>query len=210
MLRQVTTSAAAAALFAVAVGFSQSSWAQAESVGMAGAGPDRICNTLIDSRNQPVLSSGGGTLTNMPTPRTQAVLITGTVDCPEVMPVAQVEPAAPPPAPLPNQGVVYFAFDKATLTPEAETTLANIVTDIKGRELGGITVGGHTDTAGPAEYNMQLSQRRANAVAGQLTKEGIPAHIITTEAFGETHLAVETPPNTPLQANRRATIDFQR
>ncbi len=71
-------------------------------------------------------------------------------------------------------------------------------------------MGGHTDTAGPAEYNMQLSQRRANAVAGQLTKEGIPSHIITTEAFGETNLAVETPPNTPLQANRRATIDFQR
>jgi OmpA-OmpF porin, OOP family len=209
MLRQVTTSAAAAALLALTVGVLQPGPTQAqEAVGMAGSGPDRICNTLIDSRNQPVLSSGGGTLTNMPEPKNQAVLITSTYDCPEAIPVAQVQPAAPPP--LPNRGVVYFQFDKATLTPEAETTLANIVADIKGRQLGGITVGGHTDTAGPPAYNMQLSQRRANAVAGQLTKEGIPAHIITTEAFGETDLAVQTPDNTPNQANRRATIDFQR
>jgi outer membrane protein OmpA-like peptidoglycan-associated protein len=208
MLRQVTTSATAAAVLAVVVGFSQSSWAQAqgEAVGMFGTGPARLCNTLIDSRSQSVLRSGG-TFTDQSAPKSQAVLTTHTYDCPEPV-VAQVEPAAPPP--LPNQGVVYFAFDKATLTPEAETTLNDIVADIKGRELGGITVGGHTDTAGPPEYNMQLSQRRANAVAGQLTKEGIPAQIITTEAFGETQLAVPTPPDTPNQANRRATIDFQR
>ncbi len=72
MLRQVTTSTAAAALLALAVGVFQPAPTQAqEAVGMAGAGPDRICNTLIDSRNQPVLSSGGGTLTDMPEPRTR-------------------------------------------------------------------------------------------------------------------------------------------
>jgi outer membrane protein OmpA-like peptidoglycan-associated protein len=209
MLRQVTTGAAAAALLALAVGVCQPGPARAqEAAGMAGSGPNRICNTLIDSRNQPVLSSGGGTLTDMPTPKTQAVLITSTYDCPEAMPVAQVEPAAPPP--LPGQAVVYFAFDKATLTPEAEQTLNGLVADVKGRQLGGVTVGGHTDTAGPAEYNMKLSQRRANAVAGYLTKEGIPAEIITTEAFGETDLAVPTPDNTPKQANRRATVDVKQ
>ena len=57
---------------------------------------------------------------------------------------------------------------------------------------------------------MQLSQRRANTVAAGLVKAGIPARIVTTEAFGETDLAVPTPDNTPDQANRRATIDFQR
>ncbi len=69
---------------------------------------------------------------------------------------------------------------------------------------------GYTDTAGPPDYNMQLSQRRANTVAAELVKSGIPAHIVTTEAFGETDLAVQTPDNTPDQANRRATIDFKR
>jgi outer membrane protein OmpA-like peptidoglycan-associated protein len=57
---------------------------------------------------------------------------------------------------------------------------------------------------------MQLSQRRANTVAAELIKSGIPARIVTTEAFGETELAVQTPDGTPAQPNRRATIDFQR
>ena len=111
---------------------------------------------------------------------------------------------------MPAQGVIYFDFDKANLNPSAESTLNSIIADIKNRELGGITVGGHTDTAGPPNYNMQLSQRRANTVAAELVKAGIPAHIVTTEAFGETDLAVQTPDNTPKQANRRATIDFKR
>ena len=85
-------------------------------------------------------------------------------------------------------------------TPTAESTLNDIIADIQGRELGGITVAGHTDTAGPPDYNMQLSERRANNVAAELIKAGIPATIVTTEAFGETELAVETPDNTPAAA----------
>ena len=79
-----------------------------------------------------------------------------------------IEPAAPPPEPLPESGRVYFDFDRAELTPDAESTLNDIIADIQGRELGGITVAGHTDTAGPPDYNMQLSQRRANNVAAEL------------------------------------------
>jgi outer membrane protein OmpA-like peptidoglycan-associated protein len=55
---------------------------------------------------------------------------------------------------------------------------------------------------------MELSQRRADTVATGLIKAGIPAQIITTEAFGETDLAVATPDNTPYQANRRVVVDF--
>ena len=85
-----------------------------------------------------------------------------------------------------------------------------VVADIQGRDLGGIVVGGHTDTAGPADYNMELSQRRANTVAAELVRSGIPATIVSTEAFGQTDLAVQTADDTPEQANRRATIDFER
>ena len=67
---------------------------------------------------------------------------------------------------------------------------------------------GHTDTAGPADYNMELSQERANTVAEALVQAGIPAQIVTTEAWGFTDLAVQTPPETPLQANRRVVMDF--
>lgn len=169
--------------------------------GMFGSGANRVCSVLVETDGDAVLQMGNPA---------EAVYTAHTHGCPEVQQVAQIAPAAPPPAPLPAQGVVYFDFDKANLNPTAESTLTSIIADIKNRELGGITVGGHTDTAGPPEYNMQLSQRRANTVAAELVKAGIPAQIVTTEAFGETDLAVQTPDNTPDQANRRATIDFQR
>ncbi len=198
----------ALALAAVVAGGVQPSWAIGPSGTMSGeamsgtfgSGPNRLCSVLVDKTDKPVERYK----------LEDAVLTLHTYDCPEAMaqPIAQIAPAAPP-EPLPASGVIYFAFDKADLNPKAETTLNSIIADIKGRELGGITVGGHTDTAGPPDYNMKLSQRRANTVAAELVKAGIPAHIVTTEAFGETQLAVQTPDNTPDQANRRATIDFK-
>jgi outer membrane protein OmpA-like peptidoglycan-associated protein len=133
-----------------------------------------------------------------------------TFDCPEqVAAVAGVEPAAPPPAPLPESGRVYFEFDEHDLTPEAQAGLDDIIFDIKDRELAGIVAAGHADTAGPPDYNLDLSEKRANTIATELVKAGIPAQIIVTEAFGETDLAVPTPDNTPEQANRRVVIEIE-
>jgi outer membrane protein OmpA-like peptidoglycan-associated protein len=199
MHRLAMTCSVAAVVLAVSGAGIRPSLAQQALSGLWGSGPNRVCSVLVDKTDKPVINHAGD----------DAILTLHTYDCPEVIPVAQVAPAAPPPA-LPGQGVVYFDFDKANLNPKAESTLNSIIADIKGRELGGITVNGHTDTAGPPNYNMQLSQRRANTVAAELVKSGIPAQIVTTKAFGETDLAVQTPDNTPDQANRRATIDFQR
>jgi outer membrane protein OmpA-like peptidoglycan-associated protein len=200
MFRQVITGTAAAGLLAAMVGGWQPAAAQELTPGVIGTGPDRVCSTLVDKRGAPVLETGAE----------WAVLTKHTYDCPEavVAEVAVIEPAAPPS--LPASGLVLFDFDRADLNPAAQETMAQIIADIQDRDLGGIVVGGHTDTAGPADYNMQLSQRRANTVAAELVKAGIPAAIVTTEAFGQTNLAVETPDDTPLQANRRATIDFER
>jgi outer membrane protein OmpA-like peptidoglycan-associated protein len=201
MLRQVITGSAAVGLVAAVAGSSLPSAAQDAEFVMFGTGPDRVCNVLITQERLAVLEKGDE----------DAVFTNHTYDCPEEEQVAAViEPAAPPPEPLPESGRVYFEFDRAEITPDAEATLNDIIADIQGRELGGITVAGHADTAGPEDYNMQLSDRRANNVAAELTRAGIPATIITTEAFGETQLAVPTPDNTPEQANRRATIDFER
>ena len=199
---RLTITCSALALAAMAVGGAQPGWAQMDEV-MFGTGPDRVCNVLQTKTGDPVMQKS----------EDDAVFTKGTYDCPEaevVAEVAVVEPAAPPAEPLPESGLVYFDFDRAELNPEAQSTMDRIIADIQGRELGGITVGGHADTAGPPDYNMQLSQRRANTIAAELVRSGIPATIVTTEAFGETDLAVETPDNTPAQPNRRATIDFQR
>jgi outer membrane protein OmpA-like peptidoglycan-associated protein len=169
--------------------------AQSEEFGARwGEGEARICNVVIDTAGNPVIKNT----------TEGAVIHNGTFDCPEQM--AAVEPAAP--APLPEAGVIYFDFDKSNLRPDAQAALDDIIFDIKDRQLGGIISNGHTDTAGPPEYNMGLSQRRATTVAEALVKAGIPSQIITTKAWGETDLAVQTPPDTPLQANRRVVVDY--
>ena len=191
MFRTIFTCSSAVALLAV--------WAGASAP--INAQEVRLCNPVLDRDGDPVLESDGGVVTH-----------DGTYDCPEVAvveEVAEVEPAAGP-EPLPEGGVVFFPFDVAELTPEAESTIDSIIADIKDRDLLGITVEGHTDTAGPSEYNMQLSQRRAQNVAAELIKSGVPARVIETEALGENDLAVPTDDGVPLQENRRATIGFSR
>lgn len=191
--------ASATTIAAVAACLSGGSVALAqENVPMAGEGESRLCNPVVDNRRDAVDNSSA----------TSGVVVhSGTYDCPEEM--AAVEPAAPPP-PLPDAGLIYFNFDKSDLNDEATANLDAIIADIKDRELGGIEVSGYTDTAGPAEYNMGLSERRAETVARTMIDAGIPASIVTTKWFGENELAVQTPDNTPDQANRRATIDFSR
>jgi outer membrane protein OmpA-like peptidoglycan-associated protein len=203
MLRLTSTTAAIAVAILLAGGSQPVLAHEDTESAMFGTGPDRVCNVLQETDGDPVMQKT----------EDLAVFTNQTHDCPEpevVAEVAQIEPAAPPPEALPSRGIVYFDFDRAELNSQAETTMSQVISDIKDRELGGITVAGHTDTAGPPDYNMQLSQRRANTVAAELIKAGIPARIVTTEAFGETDLAQQTPDNTPEQANRRATIDFQR
>ena len=157
--------------------------AQSEEFGARwGEGEARICNVVIDTAGNPVVKNT----------TEGAVIHNGTYDCPEE--IAAVEPAAP--APLPESGVIFFDFDKYNLRPDAQAALDDIIFDIKDRQLGGIISNGHTDTAGPEDYNMALSQRRATTVAEALVKAGIPSQIITTKAWGETDLAVETPPDT--------------
>jgi outer membrane protein OmpA-like peptidoglycan-associated protein len=197
-MRRVVLGCSSATVFAAALALgSSASLAQSEEMGARwGTGANRLCNVVIDSNRQPVVQTTGDN------PVTQ----NNTFECPEV---AAVEPAAPP-APLPEAGAIYFDFDKYNLRPDAQAALDDIIFDIKDRDLGGIVVNGHTDTAGPPDYNINLSQERADTVATDLIKAGIPARIVTTKAWGETDLAVPTPDNTPDQANRRVVMDFSR
>jgi OOP family OmpA-OmpF porin len=198
-MRRVLLGCSSATVFAAAMALgSGASLAQSEDLGAQwGEGPDRLCNVVMESDGDPVVQI----------PQDAPVIQKNTFDCPEQ--IAAVEPAAPPAAPLPEQGRIYFEFDKSDLTPEAQAALEDVIFDIRDRELSGIVSGGHTDTAGPADYNMGLSERRAETVAAELVQAGIPAEIVITEWFGETRLAVPTPDNTPEQANRRVEIDFE-
>ena len=195
-MRRVLLGCTSVTVFAAALALgSSASLAQSEEIGAQwGEGEARRCNVVMETDGDPVVKIPGD----------GPVIQNDTFDCPEV---AAVEPAAP--APLPESGLIYFEFDKYDLTPEAQAALDDIIFDIRDRDLAGIVSAGHTDTAGPPDYNMGLSEKRAETVATELVTAGIPAEIVVIEAFGETDLAVPTPDNTPEQANRRVVIDFE-
>jgi outer membrane protein OmpA-like peptidoglycan-associated protein len=203
MLRKLILSTAVAGVASALGGVAP---ALAQDVGVFGEGPNRICNVVIDSAGNPVLETEGSS----------AVRQNGTFDCPdEDVLAAVVEPAAPPP--LPDDGEVFFELDKYNLTADAQAAIDAMIFDIKDRELGGINVVGHTDTSCPpgssqeacAAYNQTLSERRAETVGQALVQQGIPVGLITTTGVGMNDLAVETPPRTVNQANRRAQIQVE-
>ena len=69
-----------------------------------------------------------------------------------------------------------------------------------------IEVIGYTDTTGSAEYNLALSQRRAETVADELIRQGVPATDIATIGRGEQDLLVPTADGVNEPANRRVEI----
>ncbi|MDP2285008.1 MAG: OmpA family protein, partial [Pseudohongiella sp.] len=67
----------------------------------------------------------------------------------------------------------------AVLTAAGRQELDGLVRQIKGESYEAVIVIGHTDRIGTREYNLGLSERRANAVRAHLVQGGIPANRIT-------------------------------
>ena len=116
--------------------------------------------------------------------------------------------AAPAPAPAKSY-LVFFDWDKYSLTQRALNIISQAASDSKTAQTTTIDVSGYTDTSGTPDYNMGLSWRRAKAVAAQLVADGVPASEIETQGFGETHLLVPTGPGVREPQNRRVEIVLQ-
>lgn len=65
---------------------------------------------------------------------------------------------------------IYFDTDKAVLKPESRPTLEEIAKLLRGQPQLNVFIVGHTDSQGTYEYNMDLSRRRAEAIAAELVK----------------------------------------
>jgi len=120
-------------------------------------------------------------------------------------PPAPAPVAAPAPAPAKTY-LVFFDWDKYSLTPRALDIIAQAASDSKSQSTTTIDVNGYTDTSGTPVYNQGLSVRRANAVAAQLVADGVPSSEITAQGFGDTHLLVPTGPGVREPQNRRVEI----
>jgi OmpA-OmpF porin, OOP family len=65
---------------------------------------------------------------------------------------------------------IYFDTDKAVIKPESRPTLDEIAKLLRGQPQLNVVIVGHTDSQGTYDYNMDLSRRRAEAVAAELAK----------------------------------------
>jgi OmpA-OmpF porin, OOP family len=123
-------------------------------------------------------------------------------------PPAPAPVAAPAPAPA-RSYLVFFDWDKATLTDRARQIIREAAENSTHVQYTRILVNGYTDTSGTPRYNLGLSIRRANAVAAELVRDGVPRNAIEIHGYGETHLLVPTGPGVREPQNRRVEIIIQ-
>jgi len=143
---------------------------------------------------------------------------------------ARTETPTPAPAPAPQQTTrmpnaqtraridtllariedAYFDYDKHTLRPDAikaleadSTELRDILKDYPDYKL---TVEGHCDERGSAEYNMALGQERADAAKSYLVQVGIPSAQLGTVSYGKEKPACDEHDEACWQKNRRIHI----
>lgn len=173
---------------------------------LAHDGHDNMCGGVSESDDDMVITSSG-----------KPLLLGSSAPCPAVEQVASVETettsaessggdAAVVPATLPHDGMVYFSLDSANLDAEDQAMLDEIIAAVKDGGPSKIVVRGHADRSGGNDYNMSLSEQRAETIAAALVAAGIPADTVRTMGRGEDDPAVATEDGVAMRQNRRAAV----
>ena len=126
-------------------------------------------------------------------------------------------PPPPPPGPAPmaqavtpaRTYLVFFDWDRADLTDRARQIIAEAASATQRTQVTRIQVSGHADKSGTPAYNQALSVRRANNVAAELVRLGVPRQAISVQGFGETRPLVQTADGVREPQNRRVEIVLQ-
>jgi outer membrane protein OmpA-like peptidoglycan-associated protein len=123
------------------------------------------------------------------------------------------KPPPPPPPPPPSPGAphivlrgVHFDFDKYNIRPDDEPVLDEAAATLKDNPNIKVDVNGYTDAIGAAEYNLRLSQKRADAVADYLEKHGIPADRLAAHGYGKTNFVATNKTREGRAQNRRVEL----
>jgi outer membrane protein OmpA-like peptidoglycan-associated protein len=125
----------------------------------------------------------------------------------EVAPPAPVPPPVVAPAPAPARTyLVFFDWDRADLTARARQIISEAAQNVARVQVTRIEVDGHADRSGTPAYNQRLSLRRAQTVAAELVRLGVPQNEIDIQAFGDTHPLVPTAAGVREPQNRRVEI----
>jgi outer membrane protein OmpA-like peptidoglycan-associated protein len=115
-------------------------------------------------------------------------------------------PAAAPPPPPPKVFIVFFDWDRDTITPDGMAIIQQAAAAYQSGAPVQIQVTGYTDRSGSAGYNQRLSERRANNVAKALAGLGVPPTQMVVSGRGENDNRVPTADGVREPQNRRVEI----
>ena len=102
---------------------------------------------------------------------------------------------------------VFFDFDKATIKAESNTLLNEIAATLTAHpEIERVEVQGHTDSDGADDYNLDLSQRRVDAVVAYLVNKGVESERLTPKGYGEAEPLVPNTSDANKAKNRRVNF----
>ena len=102
---------------------------------------------------------------------------------------------------------VLFGLGRSDVTDEAKQQLDAIVSKTTGMKRYALEVQGFTDSTGDPEFNLRLSQRRADAVVRYLTLQGkIPLYRVQTVGYGEDNPAADNNTRDGREQNRRVEV----
>lgn len=96
---------------------------------------------------------------------------------------------------------IFFDFDSSLLKPGAYAEIGRVANVLNQYPQTTIRVEGHTDATGPEDYNLNLSERRAESVKNALVQRGVDPRRIQTVGFGESQ-----PISSSAAVNRRVSI----
>src|SRR5699024_5630276 len=109
---------------------------------------------------------------------------------------------------------IYFDFDKHNIRPDAAIELSKVLEAMKMYPALVIHIESHTDSRGDDDYNMALSDRRAQSTMKWLIDNGIEAKRLTAKGYGESRLVNHCANDVPCtaeehQLNRRSMFIIQ-
>jgi outer membrane protein OmpA-like peptidoglycan-associated protein len=101
---------------------------------------------------------------------------------------------------------ILFAVDRAMLQDEAKANLEELAGILNKYEDTVILIEGHTDATGSEEYNLDLSKKRAQAVANHLSSNGVLSTRFTLMGYGESQPIASNETVNGRQENRRVEV----
>ena len=111
-------------------------------------------------------------------------------------------------APLRLDGV-HFANNRWVLDGVARRELRQVIAILQDTGPGTVEIAGHTDARGSAQYNLMLSEKRAEAVRRYLIEAGIPAQRLRARGYGESQPLRSGNDTVSYAANRRVELRLQ-